>query len=244
MKHLDRFFAGRRVAGLGPADIEAYIVARQAEGATGSTIRRELSTLSRMLRLAYENGKLLRLPVIRKPKDGAPREGFFERDQYEAVLRHLPPDLRVAAAIAYTYGWRTQSEILTLERRQLHLEAGTLRLDPGRTKNDEGRVVYLTPELKALLAEQIEWIRVVERKTGRIIRYVFPHLSGARRLGQRRRDYWKVWTTACRKAGVPGRLRHDFRRTAVRNLVNLGVPERVAMMVTGHKTRAVFGAIP
>ena len=114
------------------------MIAGGGEGAANGTIRRELAPLSRMLRLAYENGKLLRLPVIRKPKDGVPREGFFERDEYEAVVRHLPPDLRVAAAIAYTFGWRTQSEVLALERRQLDLDPGTLRLDPGRTKNDEG----------------------------------------------------------------------------------------------------------
>jgi integrase len=108
------------------------------------------------------------------------------------------------------------------------------------TKNDEGRVVYLTPELARLLGEQVERVRQAERKTGRIIPYLFPYLSGKRRLGQRRQDFRKAWANACDKAGCPGMLRHDFRRTAVRNMVNDGTPEKVAMMITGHRTRAVF----
>jgi integrase len=133
----------------GIMDSETYIVRRQEETAASATIRRELSTLTKMLRLAFENGKLVRLPILHKPKEGPPREGFFEPGQYDAVRRRLSADLQAAIAIAYTCGWRMQSEVLTLERRQLDLEAGTLRLEPGTTKNDEGRVVYLTPELKS-----------------------------------------------------------------------------------------------
>jgi len=239
LKHLDPFFAGRRLSTIGASVITDYIAMRQAEGAANGTINRELATLSRMLRLAYENRKLLRLPVIRKPKESGPRQGFFEREQYDAVRRRLSLDRQVAVAIAHELGWRTQSEVLTLEKRQIDLDEGTIRLDPGTTKNEDGRVVYLSTELKALVAAQLERVSALERRTGRVVPYLFPHLSGPHE-GQRVQDFRKAWATACRKAGVAGRLRHDLRRTAVRDMVNMGVPERVAMTITGHKTRSVF----
>lgn len=237
--HLKRFFAGRRIATVNPSDITRYVLARQAERASNATINRDLAVLRRMLRLAYESGKLLRVPPTKQLKENPPRQGFFERQPYEAVRRHLRADLQVAVAIAYAFGWRMQSEILTIERRQLDLEVGTLRLEPGTTKNDEGRLVYLPQDLKAQLAAQVERVRAIERRTGRIIPHLFPHLRG-RRQGQRIRNFRKAWKTACENAGCPGMLRHDFRRTAVRNMVNAGIPERVAMSVTGHRTRAVF----
>ena len=147
--------------------------------------------------------------MIHKPKEAGPRHGFFEKEAFQAVVARLDrrPDPQVAVSIAYTFGWRMQSEVLTLERRQLDLETSTLRLDPGSTQNDEGRVAYLPPDLKRLLVAQVDRVKAFERKVDRIIPFLFPHLSG-------------------------------FRRTAVRNMVNAGVPERVAMTVTGHKTRA------
>jgi len=249
-KHLQTFFHGVRLPSISGASATAYVAHRQQEGAANGTINRELAVLSKMLRLAYENGKLVRLPVIRKLKEAAPREGFFERDQFQAVRRHLPEDLQIAVSVAYALGWRMQSEVLTLQRRQVDLEAATLRLEPGTTKNDEGRVVYLPAVLKAALAAQLGRVDALQKRLGRIIPWVFPNLSGVkvapvgrrrtRVLGERRRDFRKAWLSACKAAGCPGMLRHDFRRTAVRNMVNAGVAERVAMRVTGHRTRSVF----
>jgi integrase len=75
-----------------------------------------------------------------------------------------------------------------------------------------------------------------------------------RESGARIRNFYHAWHSACERAAVKrrgamevferpellGRVPHDFRRTAVRNLVRAGVPERVAMQLTGHKTRAIF----
>ena len=151
---------------------------RQREGASNSTINRDLAVLNRMRQLAYEHNKLLRLPLIHKRKERAPRQGFFEREQFEAVRRHFHPDLQVAVFIAHTFGWRMQSEVLTLGLRQLDLNAGTLRLEPGAMKSEDGRIVYLTPALKSLLTAQVERVRALEHQMGQIISYLFPYLRG------------------------------------------------------------------
>ena len=69
---------------------------------------------------------------------------------------------------------------------------------------------------------------------------ILTPLVFCRRKGQAIRTFWKRWKTAAAAAGCPGRVPHDFRRTAVRNLNRAGVPESVAMKITGHLTRSVF----
>ena len=85
-------------------------------------------------------------------------------------------------------------------------------------------------------------MRGIEQATGTIIPWLFVHPPGVARAvaGSRISDFRGAWAKACRAAGVPGRLVHDFRRTAVRNLERAGVPRSAAMKLTGHKTEAVY----
>ena len=162
------------------------------------------------------------------------RTGFFEHDQFIAVRQHLPAHLKPVVTFAYITGWRVPSEVLPLEWRQVDFDAGTVRLDPGTTKNDDGRVFPFTRELREVLEAQRARADELKRKRRLICPWVFSH------NGRRLHTFPKWWRTACARAGVPGRIPHDFRRTAVRNLVRAGVPERVCMTLTGHKTRSVF----
>ena len=197
------------------------------------------STLIRMLRLGYEREKVAKLPVIHKLTEAPPRAGFFERADFEAVRRTLRPDLQLAVTIAHSYGWRMQSEVLTLGLSQIDVSAGTMRINPGGSKTGEGRIVYLSSEVKRMLEEQIERVRTLSRTLGRVIPFLFPHLNG-RLQGQRIKDFRKSWASACKAVGLSGMLRHDLRRTAARNLIRSGVPEVVSMRITGHRTRSVF----
>ena len=135
---------------------------------------------------------------------------------------------------AYLTGWRCRSEILPLPWRNVDFEAGTIRLDVGSTKNNDGRVIYMTAPLRTLLEEQWRATLAFQRETQQLIPLVF-HNDGRPIV-----NYYKAWHRACRAAGLSGNVPHDFRRTAVRNMVRAGIPEKVAMQMTGHKTRSVF----
>jgi integrase len=131
-----------------------------------------------------------------------------------------------------------QSEVLQMQLSQVDLAAGTLRLGPGTTKNREGRTVYLTPELVPLLSEQIER-GVSKHCLGRSTESCRICSRTLERDGFKRPGFG-TQESPCKKAGLIGMLRHDFRRSAVRNLVRSGVGETVAMKISGHKTRSVF----
>jgi integrase len=207
---------------------------RATAGVSNGEINRELTTLKRLFNLAIQAGKLLQKPHIPLLKEDNVRVGFFERDQFLGVVQRLPKDVRPAARFAYLTGWRIDSEVLSLEWRQVDFSAGEVRLDPGRTKNGEGRTFPMTRELRQLLEAQRTVTDGLQRRHDVVCRHVFH------RDGRPIRTFRVAFRTACVRAGCPGRVLHDLRRTAVRNLVRAGIPERVAMQMTGHKTRSVF----
>jgi integrase len=185
------------------------------------------------------------------------RSGFFEAEHFAAVVAKLPADLKPLAQVAYITGWRVPSELQTRQWKNIDFKAGWMRLEPGETKNGEGRMFPLTADLRAVLEAQRKRTEALEQATDRVIPWVFWRMKGpgVRKAGQPVASFRKAWMTACVAAGLGRemrdgkgkltgkesfRLAHDFRRTAVRNLERAGVPRSVAMKLTGHKTEAVY----
>jgi integrase len=137
--HLTPFFGHRRLMTITTADVRAFTARRQAAGASNATINRDLILLKRMCVLAMQAGKLTVRPYIPLLKENNVRKGFFEPEQFTSVRNHLPVHMRGIVDFAFITGWRTPSEILPLEWRQVDLKTGEVRLDPGTTKNDDGR---------------------------------------------------------------------------------------------------------
>jgi integrase len=145
--------------------------------------------------------------------------------------------------VAYITGWRIHAELLPLEWRQVDFAAGEIRLDPGTTKNDDGRVFPMTAALRSVLEAQQQAHKQLQQ-AGHVVPWVFWRMVAEGRGGPKKPRklvrFTKAWKAACRAACCPGRIPHDMRRSAVRNLVRAGVPQTVAMRLTGHKTDSVF----
>ena len=232
--HLDPYFRGKRLAAITTADARKYIAQRQSETASSGTINRELTHVKRLFNLARQAGKILHSPHIPMLQENNTRQGFFEPEQIRAVLNHLPATAQPLVTFAYLTGWRS-AEVYGLQWRNVDFVGGQVRLDPGTTKNGEGRTFPMTSELRELLQRQRLNASQIEREAGRIVPSVFFH-----KTGEPIRSIRHSWAVACRRAGCPGRLFHDLRRSAVRNFLRARVPERVAMKLSGHKTRSVF----
>jgi len=231
-KHLRPYFGSMQASKLKFGIVQRYIERRQVAGATNATINREISLLRRAFNLTHEPLP----PLPSKLKENNVRKGFFEHEDYVALLKTLPAELRPVLTFAYYTGCR-KGEILSLQWLQVDLLEQVVRLEAGTTKNDEARMIPLAPDLHEVLKMQ----KSIRDREHPECPWVFS------RGGDQILDFRGGWEEACKAAGLwneqtekPTKLFHDLRRTGVRNLVRAGVPEAVAMRISGHKTRSVF----
>lgn len=240
LKPLDTFFGygadkpGPTVGTINTETSRAFARQRLAEGAGNATINRSLACLRRMLHIAHEDGRIHFVPKIRLLKEPPARHGFLELEKFEELVALLPTHLKPLIIFLYWCGVRV-GEALQIEWEQVDLDARLIQLEEEQTKNAEARVVPLPAILVMMLKE-------VTPKVGRVfdgtnLRVEWQEACAACGLGTRELVKPKEGYKWYRYRGL---IVHDLRRSAVRNLVNAGVPERVAMKISGHKTRAVF----
>lgn len=245
INHLRESFALMRAVDITTDRIRAHVVTRQEAGARNATINRELAALKRMFSLAIQAGRLSTRPYVPMLEENNARQGFVDHESFLALRDALPGHLRDAVAFLYFSGWRV-SEMRGLEWRDVDLAGHVVRLRPELSKNKTGRVLPLSGELLEVVQRASEMRRLD-------CVHVF-HIEG-QPIGSFRKSWQRACVTAGLGAMVPngqltpkgepelvyrGLTPHDLRRSAVRNMVRAGIPERVCMALSGHKTRAVF----
>lgn len=217
--------------------IAQYSEHRLEQGAKPASVNRELAIIRRAFSLAVIGRQLMMKPHVEMLAENNVRTGFFEEAEFKAVREQLPAELRGVFTFAYFTGWRAKSEILPLEWSQVDRDAKVIRLNVGTTKNKEGRTLPYgrLPELVEVVDEAWKFHEAL-KTAGTLSPLVFPRADGS----EWKDGFYDTWNKATKAAGYPGRIPHDFRRTAVRNFVRYGVADKTAMRITGHKTRSVF----
>jgi integrase len=196
----------------------AFIRNRRAAKMTNATINNSLALLRKMFNLARDNRKLTTIPKFDLLPVKA-RQGFLPHESFQKLFDAMPSRLQPLLLLLYHTGVRI-GEAEKIEWSSVDLEAATITLQEGETKNNEARVLPLTPELVTLLS-------AVPNQSGK----VFPSKGVME----------NNWKKACETAGIEGLMIHSLRRSAVRNMMQTpGAQQAVAMKISGHKSASVF----
>ena len=208
-----------------------YIRRRRNEGASDSTINRELETLRHAFILGAEAypPKVLKVPKIRLiPGADNPREGFLEPKDYERLRDALEQPVRLMFIIGYHIGWRA-GKILDLTWDQVQLDKRIILPPPREASNKWVGPAPIYGDLRVALTAAAER------------RDEFPNCPWVlHRVGQKVVNYKQAWAKGIKAANLPGLLFHDLRRTAVRNMLDAGIDQGRIMRIIGHRSLSIF----
>lgn len=231
LKRLKPAFGRIRAAEFGSQHIERYRLRRIKDKTEPASINREIQVLSRAWSLALEHEKVARLLHFPMLSENNIRTGFLSVDQYQALLGKLPWYLKPLLIVAYHVPCRF-GELTNLFLTQLDFEHSEIVLNPGETKNKEGRHMPMIGPMRETLLMQ----KAIRDEKFPDCPYVFFGEAGGRIV-----DIRKAWKTACKAAGVGEKtLFHDLRRSAARNMRRAGIPEHTIMKIAGWKTHSMF----
>jgi integrase len=228
--HLEPAFGPIKTSKLQSNHIEAFIDQKQAAKYANATINRWLEALRRGYALGLK--KLPPLvyvaPDIKASmlEEDNVREGFLEHEQYILLRDELPDHQRLILVIGYHLGMR-RGEILNLRWDQVDWDANIIRLEKKQTKGKQARVAPLYGELRA-------WLDMANSKREADCPFIVSW------KGHGISEVKTAWNKARERAGVPELLIHDLRRTAARNMIRAGVPEKQVLLIVGWKTRAML----
>jgi integrase len=214
---LDEFFKGRKVNAIDRDLLGKFTTTRQAARVANKTINGSLGLLRTMFQHAKDSDKITTIPKF----DLLPwksRQGFLPVEAFQKLFDAMPAHLRPLLLLLYTTGVRV-GEAGKIQWTAVNLNAATITLLEGETKNDEARNLPLVPVL-------VEMLTAVKVREGE----VFP-------------SKWAMqhaWHKACKAAGISGLLIHDLRRSAVRNMMATGAQQAEAMKISGHKDASAF----
>lgn len=198
LRTLDAYLGDKRLRQVNMDALWPFIHQRsQVDGVANATINRALEVVRRILHLARDEwGWLDRFPRIRMLKEPKRRIRFLTREEADKLLAELPEHLVPVVRFALSTGCR-MGEILGLEWRRVDFGRRVAWLDPGTTKNGEGRGIPLNRE--AVLA-----LRAVQDNDPR---WCFTY------KGKRMTAVGAAWDRARVRAGVEDFRFHDLRHT-------------------------------
>jgi integrase len=165
-------------------------------------------------------------PYIPTLEENNATQDFLDHGSFLVLRESLPEHLKDPITFLYHSGWRV-SEMSALEWRNVDFAGKVTRLRPEISKNEDGRLLPIKDEVQG----------IIERaKRNRRLHCLNVFHDDGQPIG----SFRKAWNTACKAASLGKIIGHDLRRSAVRNMARAGIPERMAMSLSGHKTRSVF----